>query len=279
MITYLRLFYICLDNWINFLLGRRRFLFLLPVYWRRQFLFDRTHRRIISLALREAGDLSTLVQVFSREDYSIDNLKRAKDIYSFYSDILKSGSVPLIIDCGANIGFSSVYFSSTFPHARIVCVEPDEDNLSIARQNIGDMKADYIRGAIGSVTGYGKIENPSAANNSYSIQRSNCGPTEIFSVNRILELFDSDSYTPFMIKIDIEGFESDLFSCATEWVEKFGIMAIELHDWLHPLLGLSRNFLTVASRSDGDFLVKGEIIFCIKHKLMNDGYNSGTQQH
>ena len=41
-----------------------------------------------------------------------------------------------MLDLGANAGFSSAYFLSVFPKARIVAVEPDERNLAICRANL-----------------------------------------------------------------------------------------------------------------------------------------------
>ncbi len=37
----------------------------------------------------------------------------------------------LIIDCGANVGYSAVYFLTRYPNARVIAVEPDADNFSV----------------------------------------------------------------------------------------------------------------------------------------------------
>lgn len=44
-----------------------------------------------------------------------------KEIYRFTSQ----SSQPYILDCGANIGLSVIYFKSLFPHAKITAFEPD----------------------------------------------------------------------------------------------------------------------------------------------------------
>jgi hypothetical protein len=38
----------------------------------------------------------------------------------------------------------------------------------------------------------------------------------------------------FMIKIDIEGFESDLFADNVDWIASPAVIMIELHDWMLP---------------------------------------------
>jgi hypothetical protein len=73
-------------------------------------------------------------------------------------------------------------------------------------------------------------------------------------------------YQPFLVKIDIEGAEQDLFSCNVEWIEKFPILIIELHDWLLPSQGTSRNFLKAIAPLDRDFVFFGENIFSIANR-------------
>jgi FkbM family methyltransferase len=43
---------------------------------------------------------------------------------------------PFIIDCGANIGLSVLYFKRCFPHARIIAFEPNPQTFQILEQNI-----------------------------------------------------------------------------------------------------------------------------------------------
>ncbi len=42
----------------------------------------------------------------------------------------------LIVDCGANVGYSSAYFLSRFERARVLAVEPDPDNVEVCRRNL-----------------------------------------------------------------------------------------------------------------------------------------------
>src|SRR5205085_2620863 len=47
-----------------------------------------------------------------------------------------SGSVPRIIDCGANIGLSSLYFKRLYPAARITAYEADPEIHGILSENL-----------------------------------------------------------------------------------------------------------------------------------------------
>ena len=52
-----------------------------------------------------------------------------------------------------------------------------------------------------------------------------------------------DGPTWFVVDGDIEGFEKDLFSQNTEWVQLFPLLIIELHDWMLPREANSEIFL------------------------------------
>jgi FkbM family methyltransferase len=54
------------------------------------------------------------------------------EIYNFTA----STASPLIIDCGANIGLSVLYFKQLYPHAAVLAYEPDADNFSLLQKNI-----------------------------------------------------------------------------------------------------------------------------------------------
>ena len=85
-------------------------------------------------------------------------------------------------------------------------------------------------------------------------------------INSILKKYQQ--FVPFIIKIDIEGFESELFSKNTEWIDMFPLVIIELHDWMLPKTANSNNFLKEISKLDRDFLYFNENIFSIK-KIIN----------
>lgn len=55
-----------------------------------------------------------------------------QEIYRFQA---KTDS-PLIIDCGANIGLSVLYFKQLYPQSRIVAFEPDNEIFAVMQKNI-----------------------------------------------------------------------------------------------------------------------------------------------
>jgi len=42
----------------------------------------------------------------------------------------------LIVDCGANVGYSTVYFLTRYPRAKVIAVDPDPDNYALLEANV-----------------------------------------------------------------------------------------------------------------------------------------------
>jgi FkbM family methyltransferase len=55
---------------------------------------------------------------------------------------ITSSKAPIIIDGGANIGMSVLYFKFLYPHSRIVAFEPNPDSLDLFLNNI---EANYLK--------------------------------------------------------------------------------------------------------------------------------------
>ena len=79
--------------------------------------------RRLKLRVGQVGDLFVLYEIL------------AFDAYRISPALVNPDSVGTIIDCGANIGISSLYFASIYPSARIYSVEADPENLAILKSN------------------------------------------------------------------------------------------------------------------------------------------------
>lgn len=253
----------------NTFLKKKRFIPLSISFFKKQVLFDKLNKEFIVINIRDYIDLTMIYQIFYNEDYDIKKFERHKEIYKFYSDCISvKKQVPLIIDCGGNIGVASKYFFKTFSNSRIICIEPNENNLEQAKKNNkNNPNIDFLKAAVGSANGEGKIYDFSVPNSMFQVttQKQNKGDFPIISINSILEKYNQ--FIPFIVKIDIEGFESELFSKNTEWIDIFPLVIIELHDWMLPKTANSHNFLREISKLDRDFLYFNENIFSIKKNI------------
>jgi hypothetical protein len=53
-----------------------------------------------------------------------------------YAIIAKLPNVRTILDCGANVGYTSAYLLTGYPSARVIAVEPDAENCRICAENL-----------------------------------------------------------------------------------------------------------------------------------------------
>lgn len=242
---------------------KQRFVPLSPPPLTRQIFFDRAQGKRISVRIRNVIDYYVAKDVFTDRAYQLDD--RAPDIQKFYEAVVASGRKPLIIDCGANSGMATRYYKETYPAAHVVAVEPVATNLELAKENNSASGIDYYLAGIGCEEGRAAIQNPDADNWGYRTELDDEGPIEIISVNKLLSRYAA--LVPFIIKIDIEGFENNLFSRNTEWLDKFPLLVMETHDWMLPRAGNSRNFLREVSKFDRDFLFHAKTVFSVSNTL------------
>lgn len=259
-----------MTRWARHLAGPpsgRRFVSLTAPFLKRQTIYDRVTRKSFHVWLRDAIDHKVYEDIFIRGSYELEfGFPRGADIQKFYQARVAANETPLIIDCGANSGMSTRYFKEVYPRAHIVAIEPDGRNLEWARRNNAAPGVEFLEAGIGCRAGRADIVNPQAANWAYRTEIRDDGGVPIVSVDEILEAHPLT--VPFIIKIDIEGFESALFSDNTRWIDRFPVLVIELHDWLFPRTANSKNFLGAISRLDRDFLYRGENAFSISNTLL-----------
>lgn len=264
-----------LFGWLKFVIFRKqitlRFRFLTPPIFSKQLVWDRKLRKIYSFEVNDDNEFATLSQIYGREDYNLSVLPQFRHIQSIYNEILENGKTPVILDLGGNVGFSSHYFSENFPESKIVYVEPSIENYRKAKLNVVGRNVDFIHGAIGSKSGKVSMVDPGLGNNGYRVETSRSGDVNMFSVPDILASLDQGKYQPFMIKIDIEGFERELFSSDTDWINLFGVLIIELHDIFFPGEANSANFLRAICGLNRDFVYMGENIFSVLNNHLSRG--------
>ena len=219
------------------------------------------------------SDFGVIRQVFENQDYSLDGLARAGPVFRCARDILSQGKKPLIIDCGANIGASAVYFDMMFGGSSIIAVEPDQKNYELLEINAQPFPNISPVHAAVSCKGGGKLQvvDPGTGEWGYrtaAIDEKSEVQGESVDTVSIDGLMDQPDTIPLVLKIDIEGAEDDLFSSNTDRFHEFPLLIIELHDWMLPRAANSRNFLKWHAEQDRDFIMHGENIFSICNKLV-----------
>jgi FkbM family methyltransferase len=187
-----------------------------------------------------------------------------------YEKILAAGGLPVIVDAGANVGAASIWFATEFPGACILAVEPDPGNAAICRRNTQRFPAvNVIEAAIGSKQGTVRLTNPS--NQAWMVQtvRGDNGSIPICTISEIVRNAGKSAQL-FIVKIDIEGFEDDLFQNDTQWIREAVVVMIEPHDWLFPGRGTSLNFQKILANEEYEILISGENLIYVR--LLERGF-------
>lgn len=249
---------------VRSLLTKRRFILLTPWFFKIQLVIDKQKNELLKFKTRDYTDWVTLSQIYYSENYNIKKLSLSKSILREYNNIVTSSKIPLIIDLGANGGFSVRYFADEYPEARIVAFEPDKSNFILAKLNNNSEKVDWYNNAIGNIKSIGNLTDPGLGNNSYRVSLSSEGLVQISSLEDLIEDYINQGFVPFIVKIDIEGYEKELFSSNLRWIDQVPIIIIELHDWLFPAQCNSKNFLNAIANLNRDFVYIGENIFSIR---------------
>lgn len=83
-------------------------------------------------------------------------LEIKKEVFSQHSYYFETiNARPFIIDAGAHIGLTTLYFKKQFPGAEIVAIEPNALNFKLLEQNIWENQLEDVTAIRAAVTGSG----------------------------------------------------------------------------------------------------------------------------
>jgi len=137
-----------------------------------------------------------------------------------------------ILDLGANIGLSAIYFARQYPGSRLACVEPVPENVRLLIRNLKDnaVEAEVIAAAVDAKDGLVAMERGAADyGHKIAAAASLAVWLEVASVSMrsILHLLGWDRVG--LLKIDIEGHESVLLSQDCDWLQDVDALCLEYH--------------------------------------------------
>lgn len=132
-----------------------------------------------------------------------------------------------VIDLGANIGLTSVYFAKKYGVGTIIAVEPNPANALLAKRNLeqNGIAFHLVEAAIGPSDGVAYFMDAAESNLGYV---SNQGrEVRMISMRTLCSEFNLDGVD--LLKIDIEGGEQALLTNQTGWINKVGAIIAEFH--------------------------------------------------
>lgn len=224
-------------------------------------------RRFVTRA-GNAGDDGAALQVFVQLDYNLEPFARHNDVINLHR-VLRAGKVtPLIIDAGAHIGASAVFFACAWEGSHVVALEPEPNNCTLLRQNTAGLQVDVLQAGIASTDGSALLEDPGRSSWGFRLDLARKGDVRVYGASTIVSTYCRKRLVPFIFKCDIEGSEGELFRQNTDWMNLFPLIVIELHDWMLPKKSVSRSFFREIAAREFDVVQRGENLFCFNNRLL-----------
>jgi FkbM family methyltransferase len=173
--------------------------------------------------------------------------------------------VRLVVDCGANVGYASLWFLNHFPLAHVLAVEPDPTNFALCARNLQpyEDRVSLFNAAVWShSTGLRIHRHGNPEFDYWTLQVRETVTDEqpdvtSLSIGQLLN--DSGFERIDILKMDIEGAEATVFASEPHvWLRYVRNLVIELHE--DPCTDI---FFAALSQYEYELLHVRELVFCL----------------
>lgn len=215
------------------------------------------------------SDYSIFWQCVVRTQYNLARFPHMQEIQRRAQAMIAAGQVPLVIDGGANIGLSLRGFARDFPQAHVIAVEPDDDNFRVLTANARELAGQHtlVQGAVASQSGHSRIIARERGSAGFMTEYCDAADPEAIRAYSVADLVGMvPNGRPWIVKLDIEGGQDELFSRDTGWVADADLIMLEPDDWAFPWGGTTVNFLRALSQHRFDYVLDGEMLLCFRHR-------------
>ncbi len=196
---------------------RRAFLFLLQWLMRRRLIRIRLRSLENDLLVRRSdSDITVLWQVFGERECDVPLARPPR----------------FIVDGGAYVGYTSVYFANRYPDALVIAVEPARENHQLLVENCRPYRnIAIVRAGLWNSDAELKIHNPGGKSWAFRVSESSEPGGDFVSGITIPQLLAGHNAPEIdILKLDIEGAEEALFSGDLQaWIETVRAIVIEVH--------------------------------------------------
>jgi FkbM family methyltransferase len=168
---------------------------------------------------------------------------KTTDVYIFEKIfILEDYNIPyfinfdprLIIDGGAYVGYSSIFFANKFPDSLVVAVEPENSNFSILEKNTSKyLNIRREQAGIWNKNTFLKIKDIGVGHYGFIVEEANKKDNRSLKAITISDILEKYNFNKIdILKLDTEGAEKAIFSSNfDDWLSKTKMIIIELHDF------------------------------------------------
>jgi len=145
-----------------------------------------------------------------------------------------------IIDGGAHVGCSAVFFAQRYPEATILAIEAERSNFALLQENTAEYPhVKCLNAAVWKNREGVQLEDSAVESWGFRVREAGDAPKAAepripsFAIDDLLAMSGHDRID--LLKLDIEGAEAEVFSgdCGS-WMPKTGAIVLELHDRFRP---------------------------------------------
>jgi FkbM family methyltransferase len=197
-----------------------------------------------------SSDIPTLKKIFIKKEY----------------DATIGFEPKIIVDAGAYIGLSALFFAAKYPKAHIICIEPNKDNYAFLKRNTeGYKNITCLNTAVWNTSRLLEVKDYGHGHWGFVVEETDKESAESFTSTSISDLIKKYNINGIdILKIDIEGAEKEMFSNNFHaWLPRTKVIMIELHD--HFKKGCSTAFYDALKQHNFTSYERGENIIAINN--------------
>jgi FkbM family methyltransferase len=137
-----------------------------------------------------------------------------------------------IVDLGANVGLTLALWHSWWPQARMVAVEPDDDNLRVLARNVSPFVAQVQTVRACAVGAAREVQlDRHAGQAAYRLVAGGQAAGDSLPGRTVADILQTHAIDELdLLKCDIEGAEREVFSACAAWIGRVRCMVVEVHD-------------------------------------------------
>ncbi len=143
----------------------------------------------------------------------------------------------LIIDAGGYIGTAAMKLATAYPDCRIICIEPSSENIELLRINVAAYpNVTVLKAALAATVSEVALRDPGRRQWGFTIVAEtsrNDAVLETVATTTIEAILSEHGFDRvFILKLDVEGAEVELFGNSAGWMPRTDIVVVELHEWI-----------------------------------------------
>ncbi|GIV80630.1 MAG: hypothetical protein KatS3mg050_5024 [Litorilinea sp.] len=147
-----------------------------------------------------------------------------REIYRFEA----TSAEPTILDCGANIGLSVLYFKQRYPRARLIAFEPDAVAFDALSENVRSF-------GLRDVALHPKAVWHTETELAFVSDGADAGRLALYAAEPGVQLVQTVDLNPFLerpvdlLKLDVEGAETEILVHCRDDLQKVQRLFVEYH--------------------------------------------------